>query len=43
VVGALAVALGERPLRTPQQAFLQAVSRSLFDAGDVNTVDTRWR
>jgi hypothetical protein len=43
VVGAFAVALGEHALRAPQQAFLQAVARSLFEAGDAGSTDTRTR
>jgi hypothetical protein len=40
VVGALAVQSTDRPLRSPQQAFLQAVARSLFEGADAG-VDTR--
>ncbi len=37
VVGVLAVSVGERALQPPQQAFLQAIARSLFEAGDAGS------
>jgi hypothetical protein len=44
IVGAVAVSVGEKPLRPAQQAFLQGVARSLFEAGDAGaTTDTRTR
>jgi hypothetical protein len=43
VVGALAVSLGERPLRAPQQSFMQTVARTLFESGDGGSTETRVR